>query len=178
MRELRPNTTDISFSYELLAQSYRLDEHAYAVLLRLYALAASRQVWTMEAPQDGVLRNMDAKAWRHNFRATPARWRVIKEQIAPYFEIDGANWTVRYPEWFSIAGDRTLRPALGASLRRQILERDGYRCLYCGSQAGPFDVDHIVPVASGGSDHPENLACACAPCNRSKGAKSLEEWAR
>lgn len=57
-----------------------------------------------------------------------------------------------------------------------ILERDGYCCAYCGQTEGLFEVDHIVPVALGGGDDPENLICVCAPCNRSKSATPLEEW--
>lgn len=33
----------------------------------------------------------------------------------------------------------------------------------------PFTVDHVVPLAKGGSDDPGNLALACFHCNRGKG---------
>lgn len=39
-----------------------------------------------------------------------------------------------------------------------------------------FDVDHIRPLSRGGSNWPDNLACACASCNRSKNDKTLDEW--
>lgn len=32
----------------------------------------------------------------------------------------------------------------------------------------PFTVDHVVPLAEGGSDKPDNLALACFHCNRRK----------
>jgi 5-methylcytosine-specific restriction endonuclease McrA len=31
----------------------------------------------------------------------------------------------------------------------------------------PWDVDHIIPVADGGTDDPENLRLLCIPCHRS-----------
>jgi len=62
------------------------------------------------------------------------------------------------------------------SLRVFVFRRDGYRCLYCGDQAGPFDCDHIIPFSRGGSNDPDNLATACRPCNRSKRAKTPAEW--
>ena len=31
-------------------------------------------------------------------------------------------------------------------------------------------VDHIVPIAEGGDDHPGNLRAACVPCNGRGGA--------
>ena len=58
------------------------------------------------------------------------------------------------------------------SLRFQILRRDGHRCHYCGNS--PPDVklavDHILPVALGGSDSPDNLVTSCTECNAGKGA--------
>jgi 5-methylcytosine-specific restriction endonuclease McrA len=80
-------------------------------------------------------------------------------------------------DWrFKVLKTRLLRPSLNAAIRALIFERDGYVCSYCGTEDGPFDVDHIHPVARGGSDDPENLCVACAPCNRSKGARTLSEW--
>lgn len=39
-----------------------------------------------------------------------------------------------------------------------------------------FEVDHIVPRASGGGDELDNLQLLCRQCNGSKGAKSHEEF--
>lgn len=62
-------------------------------------------------------------------------------------------------------------------IRRRIFERDGYVCRYCkDDSAVDLECDHIVPVVLGGGDDDANLATSCRPCNRSKGAKTLEEW--
>lgn len=47
-------------------------------------------------------------------------------------------------------------------------------CVYCGAAAQT--VEHIVPLARGGWEHPDNLVPACGPCNSSKSAKLLAEW--
>jgi HNH endonuclease len=60
-------------------------------------------------------------------------------------------------------------------LRAMIFERDGFQCSYCDSR-DRLECDHIIAVSRGGSNHPSNLATACSTCNRSKGAKSVEEW--
>jgi len=52
-------------------------------------------------------------------------------------------------------------------LREQILARDRHRCRICGKPAA--HVDHITPVASGGTEHPGNLRALCANCNLEKG---------
>jgi len=41
-----------------------------------------------------------------------------------------------------------------------------------------YHVDHIMPLALGGSNWPSNLQCLCPPCNHSKAAKSPEAWAK
>lgn len=51
------------------------------------------------------------------------------------------------------------------------------RCWWCGdSLNGVFHVDHIIPLARGGSNNPDNICCSCAPCNLSKGSKLPYEW--
>lgn len=49
-------------------------------------------------------------------------------------------------------------------------------CVYCGGRAE--EVDHVIPLARGGWEHPSNLAPACQPCNGSKGDRLLIEWDR
>lgn len=63
-----------------------------------------------------------------------------------------------------------------ARVRSSIFRRDNYTCRYCGARAVALECDHIMPLARGGSNEPENLTTACKPCNRSKRDKTLEEW--
>lgn len=71
---------------------------------------------------------------------------------------------------------KRARPSVSPALRREIFERDGRVCSYCASGAGPFDIDHVIPVCRGGASSAENLCVACATCNRSKGGRLLQEW--
>lgn len=59
-------------------------------------------------------------------------------------------------------------------LRYEILRRDNHACRYCGATAPdvPLTVDHVVPVALGGTDDPGNLVTACRPCNEGKASSS------
>lgn len=59
--------------------------------------------------------------------------------------------------------------------RRNILRRDGYKCVYCGRGDLPLTVDHIIPRARGGDDVWENLISACTVCNNKKGDRTPEE---
>lgn len=54
-----------------------------------------------------------------------------------------------------------------ASLRREVFERDGFRCVYCGS-ADELTPDHVLTWSRGGETTADNLVCTCLPCNRTK----------
>ncbi len=60
-------------------------------------------------------------------------------------------------------------------LRKEILIRDEFRCLYCGGAA--THIDHVTPLDKGGTDEPDNLVAACAACNLRKGTKNAREFA-
>jgi len=60
-----------------------------------------------------------------------------------------------------------------------ILDRQSYICVYCNSDLlNGYHVDHIMPIALGGSNWPDNLQCLCPTCNMRKGAKHPDEWHR
>lgn len=68
------------------------------------------------------------------------------------------------------------RRAIPAKARFRVLERCGFKCVYCGRPATevPLVIDHVVPVVAGGSDDEANLAAACRDCNAGKGGTPLE----
>ena len=58
------------------------------------------------------------------------------------------------------------------TIRKMVMERDNYTCVYCGSPAE--EVDHIVPKQIGGHDYPTNLAAACKKCNYYKSTNCVD----
>ena len=74
-----------------------------------------------------------------------------------------------------VSQERQEWNALRADLTPVILERDGALCRYCGS-VDDLTIDHVTPLARGGSNDLANLVVACRSCNSSKGARALEEW--
>ncbi len=59
--------------------------------------------------------------------------------------------------------------------RKNIIKRDGHRCMYCGRSEGSMTVDHVIPKRMGGRDTWENLVCACTKCNNRKGDRTPEQ---
>jgi hypothetical protein len=69
---------------------------------------------------------------------------------------------------------------ISPTARRSVIERAGHRCEYCQIYGWPLTIDHIIPISAWGAtqraptiprtdpDDLDNLASACAPCNRAK----------
>jgi hypothetical protein len=73
-------------------------------------------------------------------------------------------------------GSKPNRTAVSTRTRFEIFKRDGFRCTYCGRTPvqSKLHVDHVKPVADGGSNAPENLVTACADCNHGKSDVPLD----
>ncbi len=61
--------------------------------------------------------------------------------------------------------------------RKNIFERDGNRCQYCGKKfdTRELSLDHVLPKSRGGLTTWDNIVCACSFCNAHKGRSTLEE---
>lgn len=56
---------------------------------------------------------------------------------------------------------------------RHVMQRDGWKCLRCGSMKR-LTKDHVLPIAKGGSNDAGNLQTLCHSCNSWKGAKHID----
>lgn len=74
------------------------------------------------------------------------------------------------------------RPHRYGVTARDIAERDGYECRWCGlsvdfalvgsRKGGAPSIDHIIPWSLGGSNRPSNLQLMHRRCNSAKGARA------
>lgn len=69
------------------------------------------------------------------------------------------------------------RKALSNKIRFEVFKRDNFTCQYCGRKAPDIvlNVDHIEPVAKGGTNDIYNLATSCFECNNGKSDKRLND---
>lgn len=67
--------------------------------------------------------------------------------------------------WESVS--RVERAKVSNKMRFAVYERDGYRCVKCGSTAN-LEVDHIMPISKGGKTTFNNLQTLCKRCNANK----------
>lgn len=64
----------------------------------------------------------------------------------------------------------------GYELREYILEKYKRKCVYCGKENIPLQIEHIVPKSRGGTNSVTNLTLACERCNLKKGTKTATEF--
>ncbi|MCB0213867.1 MAG: HNH endonuclease [Anaerolineae bacterium] len=65
---------------------------------------------------------------------------------------------------------------ISAATRQRVRERAENRCEYCLSHQnyvmGRLQIDHVQPIAKGGSNAEDNLCLACELCNQHKWTKT------
>ena len=64
------------------------------------------------------------------------------------------------------------------NLRRRVLERDGYYCVYCDEDLRDAEIhmDHVIPESKGGPTSYDNLQVTCRKCNLAKGVLPESEF--
>lgn len=69
------------------------------------------------------------------------------------------------------------RKSISKKTRFEVFKRDGFVCQYCGAHPPSviLHVDHINPVAKGGSNAMDNLVTACESCNQGKSDRELSD---
>ena len=65
------------------------------------------------------------------------------------------------------------RKNIPAGVRWKVLERDGFKCIYCGATKATANlvIDHGDPFSKGGDDDVDNYVTACRECNAGKASK-------
>lgn len=69
---------------------------------------------------------------------------------------------------------RRPRPQMRLT-RREVFQRDGYTCQYCGIAGRDLTLDHVMPRHRGGKHTWENLVSACKQCNHRKAGRTPAE---
>lgn len=97
-------------------------------------------------------------------------------------------WKLNNPDAHSIlqraakARRRALEKESIGHYTRQDIERllvvQSFICAACFVDIrSKYHIDHMIPLARGGTNWPHNIQLLCQPCNQSKGPKTMTEWA-
>jgi 5-methylcytosine-specific restriction endonuclease McrA len=106
-----------------------------------------------------------SKKWRED---NPERYR---QQMRDWLEknLDKHNEHARQRR------ARLRQATIAQVTTRDIRKLMHSRCIYCGS-AENITVDHVIPLARGGSHSIGNLTSACKTCNSKKRDSFIMEW--
>lgn len=94
-------------------------------------------------------------------------------QALRYCRTNGARVDVFYVDGLP-GGPFSAPTALRRSARQH-----GWRCAYriwCADRRDELSIDHLVPLARGGTDRLHNLRIVCADCNERKGDMKLQSF--
>ena len=136
----------------------------------------NRKYWRERHATDPEFRERKREAQRERMSNPDYRERKRKynrEQNRERYNTD-PEFRERVKERVRQRNLKTRGPSRrGRNLLVRLIVRQGALCALCETRlpeyAADIHVDHIVPVAKGGTSDPENLQAVCADCNRRKG---------
>lgn len=100
-------------------------------------------------------------------------------------------WQEQNPDQYRAAHSASLAKRRACQKGVQVSDRKAYAafvrwsraaasipCYWCGNSTKPKgrNLDHVIPIARGGSDSVGNLCVSCPECNRRKGSKLPEDF--
>jgi len=149
----------------------------YSYYCRLCRAAVSRR-WRQENKEKVLAQR---ERWnQENLEKILAQSRKYYAENREKVQARQRRYQQKYPEKLrNLAMLRRVRNlgAKGVATDEQIQARIdlyGGMCYICGK---PYEaIDHVIPLAKGGSNWPANLRPICQSCNSSKGSKSLSVY--
>jgi 5-methylcytosine-specific restriction endonuclease McrA len=132
------------------------------------------------ARQRRETRALDPESSREALRRSYQKHKAKRAAEMKIWRIANKAATLAYMRCWK--AQRRADPPNGSFTRDDIeiiFEKQDGQCAAHDCQCeldGGFEIDHIEPLANGGSNWPENLQLLCMPCNRSKGTKTMQEW--
>jgi len=124
--------------------------------------------------------------------ANPAHAAKVKARAKKWREENPERYAKNNKAWRAANPDKAAAIVRAGWINRRARERNVGKisaadvkkvratavCAHCGQSHPKMEIDHIVALSRGGSNHLSNLQLLCRPCNRSKWAKDQVAWAK
>ncbi len=142
-----------------------------------------RQCETVWAEKNRSKKRGYCKKWYgKNRKGEQERARIKRAKNIEKYRKYSVQWNADNPgKVAAIARNRRARAAKGGKHSYDdvmaLLKKQKGGCVICKTAFGNrYHVDHIMPLARGGSNDRTNLQILCAPCNQSKSARDPIEF--
>jgi hypothetical protein len=106
-------------------------------------------------PQDARNKDREALLIKHHVLQKDRHYEKVRREVQALENMEKLEGVSREP--------------IPGSVRLFVWQRDRGQCVKCGSRER-LEFDHIIPIATGGSNTERNVQLLCEACNRSKGA--------
>lgn len=132
-----------------------------------------------------MIRQPEATWMKTKNRLTSGQCKVCSSWfVSPHTDVtcSAECWTIHNrlarQRWVDNRRARKRNAFVEVVYRKKVFERDGYRCHLCNRKTNPDrlvphprapTIDHVIPLARGGTHEPSNCRTACFLCNSKKG---------
>lgn len=127
-----------------------------------------------------------SKAWAEKNRekkaAQSAKYRERYPEKMANFRFE---WLRNNPDWVAVKDARRRARKLASNGRftasdvKYLFGKQRGSCAWCKTSIRDgYHVDHVIPLAKGGSNVAKNIVLSCASCNTRKSSKDPLVWAR
>lgn len=169
-------------------------DNAEAIIAKTRARYSVKSVEILAQKREYYLNNKeDIDSYQREYRS--CKYDALKAYSLEYYQENADAIKAKVREYSAANPDKCaahsrnrrarVRNAEGSHTAadvKAIFEYQRGKCANCNkklfkSGAKKFHVDHIHPLAKGGSNWPSNLQCLCCTCNLKKSAKDPLDWA-
>jgi hypothetical protein len=167
-----------SWNNALTASGLRVTVHNGLTKLEMFQNL--KRVW-LKLGRQPMRKEMTPEVSEFSWRAYRHAFGSFRRALEEFVEFANKRRVYKHKTPFidiiqARAKNRTQR-RVGYGLRYKVLERDGYKCVKCGSSPAygngtRLHIDHIKPYSKGGETVLSNLQTLCEECNLGKGNKS------
>lgn len=125
--------------------------------------------WTRGILEDVFIHEMSCVEVSHSGKYLSNRNKVVSirrvQQIVNEF----------YPDYYNIRrkAKKNQRYDL-IDVKYSLIDKRGCRCEKCGRRGVRLELDHIIPIADGGTNEESNLQLLCRPCHLKKTHQEME----
>jgi hypothetical protein len=105
--------------------------------------------------------DISQKSVERNLKSIGVFMRDKKERFRNAILRGRVSWQLREIK------EKQPKKQISQKARYYVLNRDGFRCILCGSKEF-LEIDHIIPRISGGTNELTNLRTLCHDCNVGK----------